>query len=252
MQLLDELAKMKKCTESALSIQLTEADYAPVREEIEHLFLHHVCRGAVRHCAPWIYRLDGRIQSAIIETLAPLLEIKIRDLCNLPQQSIVMLVNELRHYPIEIDQPGFDHLKGVWDAYFWPMKDLAGMAAYAKGFFEHGRMVTHIITKADWEAAKATGIYAPSSLESEGFIHCSTIAQVVGTANLFFKEQEDLLLLWIAENKVKAEIRFEDLPGEGILFPHIYGSLNLDAVVDIRPLLTGEDGSFVLPSMELD
>jgi uncharacterized protein (DUF952 family) len=248
MQLLDELAKMKKCTESALSVELTEADYAPVRDEIEHLFLYHVCRGAVRHCAPWIYQLEGRMQSAVIEVLASLLEIKIRELCKLPQQSIVMLVNELRHYPIKIDQAGFEHLNGFWDAYFWPEKDLSGMAAYTKAFFEHGQMVTHILPRKDWEAAQEAGVYAPVSLEAEGFIHCSTIAQVIGTANLFFKGQEDLLLLWIVEAKLDAEIRYEDLPGDGILFPHIYGPLNLDAVVDVRPLLTRDDGQFILPS----
>jgi uncharacterized protein (DUF952 family) len=34
----------------------------------------------------------------------------------------------------------------------------------------------------------------------------------------------------------------EDVDGTGMSFPHIYGPLNLDAVVDVRPYRRGADG----------
>ncbi len=247
MKLLDVLTSVQHCTEASFSIKLVEADFAPVREEIEHLYLHRACHAAVKYCAPWIYELEGSLQSAVIETLTRLVEVTLRNNCNLPLPNPVDFVHELRHYPINITQPDFEHLLALWQETYWPQKDLAGMAYYVTGFFHHGRMCCHILSREDWQTAQSKGEYTPSSLDSEGFIHCSTAAQVVRTGNTYYRNQEDLMLLWIAEKKVSAEIRFEDLGNEGMLFPHIYGSLNLDAVVDQKPFTTGEDGKFVLP-----
>ena len=100
--------------------------------------------------------------------------------------------------------------------------------------------------------AVARGSYAPSSLRDEGFIHCSTIAQVIDTANRFYRGQDDLILLFIDESRLKAELKYEAPTkdrGEssGELFPHLYGELNVDAVVRIVELPCEVDGSFQLP-----
>jgi uncharacterized protein (DUF952 family) len=247
MKLLDVLNNIQRCTEASFSIKLIEADFAPVREEIEHLYLHRACHAAVKNCAPWIYALEGSLQSAVIETLTRFVEVTLRKSCSLPLPKAIDFVHELRHYPINITLPDFEHLLGLWEGTYWLQRDLEGMAHYVNGFFHHGRMLCHILSREDWETAQKEGVYAPSSLNTEGFIHCSTAAQVLQTANTFYSAQEDLMLLWIAENSVSAEIRFEDLSDEGTRFPHIYGTLNLDAVVDQQPFSKGEDGEFVLP-----
>ncbi len=115
-------------------------------------------------------------------------------------------------------------------------------------------IVLHIIAQKDWENAKAAGVYRPSSLASEGFIHCSTIHQAVRTANTFFKGTPGLALLCIDERKLAAPCRWED-PAEGPghseageKFPHIYGALNLAAVIDVVAFPCGEDGRFELPA----
>lgn len=110
-------------------------------------------------------------------------------------------------------------------------------------------MIFHILPADDWETAKENGAYSPASLETEGFIHCSTRGQVIRSANIFFKGQSNLLILWIDAEKIQPEIRYEDLLGEGTLFPHIYGLLNLDAVVHISHLKSGEDGGFTFPTL---
>ena len=59
------------------------------------------------------------------------------------------------------------------------------------------RLILHITTAPEWEAARATGEYRAPSLESEGFIHCSTPAQVVHVGDWFYRDVPDLVLLCI-------------------------------------------------------
>ncbi|MFA9559521.1 DUF952 domain-containing protein [Evansella sp. AB-rgal1] len=108
-------------------------------------------------------------------------------------------------------------------------------------------MILHIVDKEEWLIAKAKGIYVPSSLESDGFIHCSTKEQVVNVANFLFKGKDGLVLLCIDTNKVSSNIIFEDLYDTGKLFPHIYGSLNTDAVSNVVNFPPNSDGTFDLP-----
>jgi uncharacterized protein (DUF952 family) len=87
-----------------------------------------------------------------------------------------------------------------------------------------------------WEVALTQGSYAPPSLKSEGYIHCSTPWQVVRIANTNFSGRSDLVLLVIDPAKVQAKILFENCEGRSEPFPHIYGPLPVDAVVSEFPL----------------
>lgn len=106
--------------------------------------------------------------------------------------------------------------------------------------------ILHITQRQQWEAAKNIGTYRGPTLDTEGFIHCSILAQVIGSANRFFKNQTDLVILLINCDRIKPEVRYE---GETInnLFPHIYGELNIDAVVQAIDFSCEEDGLFILP-----
>lgn len=115
-------------------------------------------------------------------------------------------------------------------------------------------MILHITTTPDWEKAKKEGEYTSPSLISDGFIHCSTIKQTTDTANIFFKGQKGLILLCIDENKLASECKYEDPCGGGLhdpnvgkLFPHIYGPINLSAVVKTLDFPPENDGFFKLP-----
>lgn len=93
--------------------------------------------------------------------------------------------------------------------------------------------IFHIIRKGDWEKAKEQGSYSPPSLDSEGFIHCSQADQVFNIGRSLYKNCDDLLILRIIESKVTAKVVHEpprEVPMSGLIFPHIYGPLNLDAV----------------------
>ena len=107
-------------------------------------------------------------------------------------------------------------------------------------------MIFHIISRHDCEAAAGGTLYRGDTLETEGFIHCSTAEQVVDTANFLFRGREDLLLLAIDEARLSAEVRYEDA-GDGRLFPHIYGPMEVSAVVRVVEFPPGPDGRFTLP-----
>ena len=99
--------------------------------------------------------------------------------------------------------------------------------------------IYHIAAAADWERAVRDGQYTMSTrgltLAEQGFIHASTADQVPLVANAFYRDVPDLLLLVIDPDRVEPEIRYEQVPGQALPYPHIYGPLNVDAVVATRP-----------------
>jgi uncharacterized protein (DUF952 family) len=110
-------------------------------------------------------------------------------------------------------------------------------------------IILHICTIDAWQNAQAAGSYQGDTLASEGFIHCSTPQQIVTVANRFYRGQQGLCLLLIDRARVQAPVRDENLEGGESLFPHIYGPLNLNAVVDVRPFEPRADGSFAPPAI---
>jgi uncharacterized protein (DUF952 family) len=108
--------------------------------------------------------------------------------------------------------------------------------------------ILHITSRTLWLAAKNSGSYAADSLAREGFIHCSTREQALRVADAFFASQRGLVLLVVDPRRLRPEVRWEpgaDRPGE--LFPHVYGPINLDAVIAVHDFEPGADGRFVLP-----
>lgn len=103
-------------------------------------------------------------------------------------------------------------------------------------------MLFHIVPTAQWQAAQQEGIYRAESLATEGFIHCSTSAQIGWVVEQFYNGQTDLRLLYIDPAKVQPEICYEEVPGVPVEnhFPHIYGALNLDAVVHVVDFEPGD------------
>ncbi len=94
--------------------------------------------------------------------------------------------------------------------------------------------IFHLALQAEWDEAVARGgPYERStigqSLAEVGFVHCSFDGQVEQTAALFYANRDDVVVLTIDTNRLNADVRVESG------FPHIYGPLPLDAVVDARP-----------------
>jgi uncharacterized protein (DUF952 family) len=92
-------------------------------------------------------------------------------------------------------------------------------------------MIYHVTTKENWDKALAAGFYEAQSLHTEGFIHNSTAAQVQGVLERYYAGQTDLVLLHIEETKLTAVLKYELAPSINEEFPHIFGVINVDAVI---------------------
>lgn len=108
--------------------------------------------------------------------------------------------------------------------------------------------IYHITSLEAWRQARQEGSYRAGSLEREGFIHCSTREQILPVARRFYAGQTGLVLLAIDPTRLKAEIRYENLEGGETLFPHLYGALNLNAVIDWADFPPGPGGGFEFPA----
>lgn len=93
-------------------------------------------------------------------------------------------------------------------------------------------MLYHIVRQDHWDKYKVAFIYFSDNFEQEGFIHFSKESQVLGVLERYYKNEDDLILLSIDESKLTSEIRFE-YSTNNELFPHLYGGLNLDAIVQV-------------------
>ena len=120
--------------------------------------------------------------------------------------------------------------------------------------------IFHIAEKNDWERALRSGDYHAPSLESEGFIHCSSADQVVVTANRYFAARRGLLLLEIdaaglsslvfeapAQPREGLEAADQDAASPSERFPHVYGRLPVERVRRVFELESDETGRFSLP-----
>jgi uncharacterized protein (DUF952 family) len=121
--------------------------------------------------------------------------------------------------------------------------------------------IYHIVTLDDFKAQTKNNYYKPSSFEQDGFIHCtvekSTSLLVLEDYFVEISKSHIILILEIDITKLKSEVKFEapaPIHGVGtshikdsLLFPHIYGSLNIDSVSGIGKV-DRDNGKFVWPS----
>ena len=94
-------------------------------------------------------------------------------------------------------------------------------------------IIYHVTTASEWKAAQEKGFYETASLKAEGFIHCSEDHQVAGVLERYFSGQEHLIKLVIDPRKLTSRYVQEWSPSTQDTFPHIYGPINLEAVVDV-------------------
>ena len=101
--------------------------------------------------------------------------------------------------------------------------------------------IYHLATAADWEAARASGSYTTSTrgrtLAEEGFLHASRADQWEGVRERYYADvTEPLVLLVVETDLLDVPVVEEPVPGGTETYPHVYGPLYPDAVVEVRPL----------------
>ena len=93
--------------------------------------------------------------------------------------------------------------------------------------------IFHIASIEDWNLAKTNNdFYQCSSLQKEGFIHASKFNQLNFVLNKFYQNNNKIILLKIDIKKLTSEIKWEKSELNVDSFPHIYGEINIDSVVE--------------------
>jgi len=94
-------------------------------------------------------------------------------------------------------------------------------------------LIYHIVLPEDWETFKDKDFYEAGSLQTESFIHCSFAAQLEKVLPRYYKNVEKVLILTIDTEKLKSEL-VEEASTNNEIYPHIYGKINRDAIVNIK------------------
>lgn len=101
-------------------------------------------------------------------------------------------------------------------------------------------IIYHVTTRREWQEARTKGYYEAPSLAGEGFIHCSAEGQVRGVLERYFKGQHDLVKLAIDTDRLEHRLQYDLAPLVNEAFPHVYGPINLDAVVRVEEIAGDE------------
>ena len=91
--------------------------------------------------------------------------------------------------------------------------------------------ILHLITEQDWESARDARQWRPGSLAEEGFIHCSADEeQAMRVVARLYPDRTDMLVLEVDTDKLNYSVVSEP-SRSGEIYPHIYGPLEMSAVV---------------------
>ncbi|HEU0241933.1 MAG TPA: DUF952 domain-containing protein [Micromonosporaceae bacterium] len=95
-------------------------------------------------------------------------------------------------------------------------------------------LIYKILLPSEWDQFQATGRFDGSEFDHEsGYIHCSSRTQVGATAMRVFGQEPSLMVVAVDANAIADSVRWE-AASDGDLFPHIYASLPIDAVVGVH------------------
>lgn len=104
-------------------------------------------------------------------------------------------------------------------------------------------IIYHVTSAKAWNEAKQKtslsnqeAFYEHPSLQAEGFIHCSQEHQVPGVIKRYFSGQQDLVKLVIDTEKLTSKYVFDWSSSIQDTFPHIYGPINSNAIIDVISL----------------
>jgi uncharacterized protein (DUF952 family) len=110
-------------------------------------------------------------------------------------------------------------------------------------------MIYHLVTPHHWLEFEHRQDYFAQTFEEEGFIHCSTAAQVAGVLQRYFKDNDTVYLLHIDEHKLLPELLFEQATNQEF-FPHVFGGINKSAIIKMETYHRQANGEFAINHLE--
>jgi len=97
--------------------------------------------------------------------------------------------------------------------------------------------IFHITEQSTWQEAKHNTFYEGDTLSVDGFIHCCLFEQIEDVLLNWFKGKHDVVILEIDPEILLSPVKYENLEGGLEMFPHVYGSINLDAIINEKSAL---------------
>ena len=112
------------------------------------------------------------------------------------------------------------------------------------------RIAYKVMTRDELEAMRREGAFRGSPADlADGFIHLSSGAQLAATVDKHYPGQAGLVIATVDLTRLGEAVRWEPSRG-GELFPHLYGTLPMAAVLGAGPLERSADGSVKLPGVD--
>jgi uncharacterized protein (DUF952 family) len=105
----------------------------------------------------------------------------------------------------------------------------------------------HLVPRSEWEAANPDVPFAPAAFDVDGFVHCTDGAdELAATANRYFATFDgELLAVVIDVERLSAPVRYEDAAR---IYPHVYGPLDREAVLDVLVMPRDANGVYLTPA----
>jgi len=97
--------------------------------------------------------------------------------------------------------------------------------------------IFHITEQSTWQEAKHNTFYEGDTLSVDGFIHCCLFEQIEDVLLNWFKGKHNVVILEIDPEILLSPVKYENLEGGLEMFPHVYGPINLDAVINEKSAL---------------
>ncbi|HLY28244.1 MAG TPA: DUF952 domain-containing protein, partial [Aggregatilineales bacterium] len=111
--------------------------------------------------------------------------------------------------------------------------------------------IIYHITRAEYYAAQPPDRpYLPEAYAKDGFIHCTRGADLMATvANKHYRRTPgDFLMLVLSTRALTSPLKYESFDAElPFPFPHIYGPINRDAILEVVKMKRASDGTFLVP-----
>ena len=97
--------------------------------------------------------------------------------------------------------------------------------------------IFHITCQSTWQEAKHHTFYEGDTMSVDGFIHCCLLEQIEDVLLNWFKGKHDVVILEIDPEILLSPVKYENLEAGSEMFPHVYGPINVDAVINEKPVL---------------
>ncbi|MFT5203694.1 MAG: hypothetical protein ACI9C1_003095 [Candidatus Aldehydirespiratoraceae bacterium] len=121
------------------------------------------------------------------------------------------------------------------------------VAQVAEGWNARPARLVHLAEHEVWEPQRSSGSYLPREWARDGFIHLSSLHQLLTPANKFYRGRDDLVALVVDAHLLGAGVVWEAGTGTVERFPHLYSALTPDAVLAEIEIAPEPDGGFLLP-----